>query len=76
MKKCTFCNIIEKNDNNIIYQDSNIIVLPDINPKAPIHLLIIPKKHIINIKYLTFKTSSKGYKCAQIKFVIVHSNVI
>lgn len=36
----------------IIYEDEKFIVLKDIHPKAPLHLLIIPKKHIPSINHL------------------------
>lgn len=47
MKDCIFCKIrdgiIPK---EFTYEDKNVMVFPDINPIKPIHLLIIPKKHI------------------------------
>ena len=51
MSDCMFCKIINKEmDSDIIFENDNIIVLKDINPKALIHLLIIPKKHIESVK--------------------------
>ena len=58
MIKCIFCNLIKADDSNIIYQNESLIVLPDIKPKSSIHLLIIPKMHILNLKNIT----SKNYK--------------
>lgn len=53
MEDCIFCKIIKgETPSEIIYQDQNFVALKDINPKAPIHLLIIPKKHIISINHL------------------------
>jgi len=50
---CLFCKIANhEQDADIIYEDEKIIVLKDINPKAPIHLLIVPKKHINSINEL------------------------
>lgn len=47
---CTFCKITDKKIKaEIVYQDSNFLAFKDINPAAPIHLLIIPKKHISSI---------------------------
>ncbi len=44
---CLFCKIINKEiPSNIIYEDKQILAFDDIDPKAPIHKLIIPKKHI------------------------------
>ena len=47
---CLFCKIVSKQiDSNIIFEDDNIMAMHDINPQAPVHLLIIPKKHISTI---------------------------
>ena len=51
MSDCIFCKIINKEtDSEIIFEDDNFVVIKDIEPKAPVHLLIIPKKHIESIK--------------------------
>lgn len=53
MSDCIFCKIIEKQiPSNIIYEDDNTIAFDDINPKAPIHKLIIPKLHIETINHI------------------------
>ena len=36
----------------IIYQDQELAVFPDIKPKAPVHLLLVPKKHIASVSDL------------------------
>jgi histidine triad (HIT) family protein len=44
---CIFCDIVKKKKAaNIIYEDEYALAFHDINPQAPIHVLIIPKKHI------------------------------
>jgi len=51
---CIFCQIIAgKVPGEIIYQDEEVAALRDINPQAPLHLLIIPKKHIPALTHLT-----------------------
>ena len=50
MEDCIFCKIIKKEiPSDIVYEDEGIIAFKDINPAAPIHILVIPKKHISSI---------------------------
>ena len=47
MDDCIFCKIIKKEiPSSIVYEDNDIIAFRDINPLAPVHILVIPKKHI------------------------------
>ena len=49
MDDCVFCNIVNKTlESQVIFENSDLIVIRDILPKAPVHLLIIPKKHIVS----------------------------
>ncbi len=44
---CLFCKIIKKEiPAKIVYEDDNVLAFEDINPQAPVHILVIPKKHI------------------------------
>ncbi len=44
---CLFCKIVEKKiPSKIVYEDERVLAFEDINPQAPIHILVIPKKHI------------------------------
>lgn len=44
---CLFCKIANKEiPSEIIYEDERVIAFNDINPMAPVHFLVIPKKHI------------------------------
>lgn len=50
---CLFCKI-SKNEipSDVVYEDSDVKVFKDIHPKAPVHLLVIPKVHIQSIAHL------------------------
>ena len=51
---CIFCKIVAGEiPTDILYQDEEVIAFRDINPLAPTHLLIIPKKHIPSLVHLS-----------------------
>ncbi len=51
---CLFCKIVNKDiESDFLYEDDTVVVFRDINPHAPIHILIVPKKHIRSINDLT-----------------------
>ena len=51
MSDCLFCNIIAgKVPSKKVYEDEKTFVFEDINPQAPTHVLIIPKRHIVDLK--------------------------
>lgn len=50
MQDCIFCKIINKEiPGDIVYEDEEILAFKDINPQAPVHILVIPKKHIASL---------------------------
>ncbi len=53
MQDCLFCKI-ERNEipSEMVYQDEDVIVIKDISPKAEVHLLVIPRKHIASLNEL------------------------
>lgn len=56
---CLFCKIINgKIPSTKVYEDDKVFVFKDINPIAPIHWLIIPKKHITSVNDITSENSS------------------
>jgi histidine triad (HIT) family protein len=51
MPDCIFCRIIRgEAPAKKVYEDERTFVFEDINPQAPTHVLIIPKKHIVGLK--------------------------
>ena len=47
MADCLFCKIIAREiPASIVYEDERLIAIKDINPQAPTHLLLVPKRHI------------------------------
>ncbi len=56
---CIFCQIVAgKVPGEILYQDEEVIAFRDINPQSPIHLIIIPKRHIPSLAHLSEAESS------------------
>ena len=50
---CLFCKIVrEEIDADIVFENDNVLAFRDINPQAPTHILIIPRKHIATINDL------------------------
>lgn len=53
MTDCLFCKMACKDiEPDIVYEDDNILAFKDINPQAPVHILIIPRRHISTINDL------------------------
>jgi len=49
-ENCLFCKILEKKiPAKIVFEDPSAIAFEDINPQAPVHILIVPKKHLDDI---------------------------
>jgi histidine triad (HIT) family protein len=59
MSDCVFCKIIkEEIPTDFVHKEEDIFVFRDINPKAPVHLLIVPREHIESFLDLSSKHSS------------------
>ncbi len=54
MSDCLFCKIGNKDiPASLVYEDEEMFVIDDINPQAPMHALVIPKRHIATLNELT-----------------------
>ncbi len=55
---CIFCSIAGKTvASNILYETDNIMIIQDIMPKAPVHVLVMPKRHISSVNGLVVEDS-------------------
>ena len=54
---CIFCQIVAgKIPSQILYQDEEVVAFRDIEPQAPVHLLIVPKSHIPSLAQMAEST--------------------
>jgi histidine triad (HIT) family protein len=54
MADCLFCKIVARAiPAAIVYEDDHVLAFSDINPQAPTHLLLVPKRHIASLNDLT-----------------------
>ncbi len=60
MNDCIFCKIIASSPQAFLFEEEDLVVIKDIAPKAPIHYLIIPKKHVKDIQSLDTQNLSLG----------------
>jgi histidine triad (HIT) family protein len=54
MTDCLFCKIINRDiPGSIVYEDDRVLAFNDINPQAPTHVLVVPKRHIASLNELS-----------------------
>jgi len=54
MENCLFCKIVEGQiPSKIVYQDEDVVAFEDINPQAPYHVLVVPRRHIPSMTDIT-----------------------
>ncbi len=54
MSTCLFCKIVRREiPAGLVYEDDRILAFNDIDPKAPTHVLVVPKRHIESLDVLT-----------------------
>jgi histidine triad (HIT) family protein len=50
---CIFCKIVAKKiPSSLVYEDEKVLAFNDIDPQAPTHILVIPKKHVTSVSEL------------------------
>ena len=58
MDDCIFCKIIKGEiPSDKVYEDDKVLAFKDINPEAPVHILVIPKEHIESVNAVNYKNS-------------------
>ena len=64
MDNCIFCFFVKGDiPSTKVYEDDDMIIIKDLNPQAPVHLLLIPKEHYANIIEMTDSQSQILAKC-------------
>jgi histidine triad (HIT) family protein len=54
MESCLFCRIVEgQSPAKVVYTDDWVVAIEDIHPQAPVHLLVIPRRHLPSLKEAT-----------------------
>jgi histidine triad (HIT) family protein len=73
MEDCLFCRVIDRKlPAKIVHEDERAVVIEDIHPQAPVHLLVLPRKHLPSLKEALaedeallghlFLVAAKGYR--------------
>jgi histidine triad (HIT) family protein len=61
---CLFCKIIKGEiPSTSVYEDENVFAFRDINPQAPVHVLVVPREHIASAAELDAENSQVVAKC-------------
>ena len=54
MGNCIFCKIVAGEiPSKKVYEDDIVVAIQDIEPQSPVHVLVMPKKHIVGVNELT-----------------------
>jgi histidine triad (HIT) family protein len=66
MSDCLFCKIVAGEiPSNKVYEDEDVLAFRDINPQAPVHILVIPKTHIPSVAAVDASNSALAAKCLE-----------
>ncbi len=66
MNDCLFCKIASGEiPSDKVYEDEYVYAFRDINPQAPVHILVIPKEHIGSVGDVTAENSALAAKCLE-----------
>lgn len=58
MEDCLFCKIVKREvDSQMVFENESVVAFKDINPQAPFHVLIVPKKHLTSFLDISYADS-------------------
>ena len=70
MADCIFCKIIAgEMKGDMVYENDHVVAFRDINPQAPVHILVVPKQHIATLNDLT---EADGHIISEVVFAAKH----
>lgn len=77
MDDCIFCKIVNKEiPAKIVYEDDVILAFHDLEPQAPVHVLIVPKKHLASLDSVEFEDiEALGWLMVKIKEIAASLDV-
>lgn len=77
MQECLFCKIIKGEiKSKKVFENEHVFAFEDINPTAPIHILIVPKKHFISLNEMTLEDKELiGEMCMAAKNIAIEKNI-
>ncbi len=66
MNDCLFCKIIAGEiPSSKVYEDEKVFAFRDINPQAPVHVLVVPKEHMASLNEVTAENAGSAAACLQ-----------
>lgn len=67
MAECIFCKIVAGEiPSNKVYEDEQVLAFHDVQPQAPVHVLVIPKRHIESAAAVTPENSALVARCFEV----------
>ena len=76
MSDCIFCKIANGEiPSTKLYEDDDMIIIKDLNPQAPVHLLLIPKEHYANIIEMSDAQAQTLAKCIKKAELIAYEDL-
>ena len=71
MENCLFCKIVAGDiPSNKVFETEDVLAFRDIAPQAPVHILVIPKKHIASVGEINAENAAYAAKCLEAIAVI------